>query len=164
MLPCLTISNIKYVSRVKWSNQRKGVAPSPTPWCSSYWKGSLLIALDYGCQLTYYTYEFINDKNKENAFCIVVVWWEWQKYSRIPVQELSRMTLVYLFILNHWIYGNKVAVRIFNQTEMFCIYNMEEILKRFHKREKFCTYCSEIKWYMKGVKNGKCHFLWQEVQ
>ena len=51
MLPCLTLSNIRYVSRVKLSNPRKGVAPSPTPQCSSYWKGSLLVALDYGRQL-----------------------------------------------------------------------------------------------------------------
>ena len=28
--PCLTLSNIRYVSRVKWSNHGKGVAPSPT--------------------------------------------------------------------------------------------------------------------------------------
>ena len=42
--PCLTLSNIRYVSRVKWSNPGKGVAPSPTPRCSSYWKGSLLVA------------------------------------------------------------------------------------------------------------------------
>ena len=33
-------------SRVKWSNPGKGVAPFPTPRCSSYWKGSLLLALD----------------------------------------------------------------------------------------------------------------------
>ena len=32
----LTLNNIRYVSRVKWSNPGKGVAPSPTPWCSSY--------------------------------------------------------------------------------------------------------------------------------
>ena len=25
----------------------KGVAPSPTPRCSSYWKGSLLVALNF---------------------------------------------------------------------------------------------------------------------
>ena len=25
----------------------KGVAPSPTPWCSSYRKGSLRVTLDY---------------------------------------------------------------------------------------------------------------------
>ena len=49
--PCLTPSNIRYVLRVKWSNPEKGVAPSPTPWCSSYWKGSLLVALDYGHHL-----------------------------------------------------------------------------------------------------------------
>ena len=28
--PCLTLSNIRYVSRVKWSNPGKGVAPSLT--------------------------------------------------------------------------------------------------------------------------------------
>ena len=46
MLHYLTLSNIKYVSRVKWSNPGKGVVPSPTPRCSSYLKGSLLIVLD----------------------------------------------------------------------------------------------------------------------
>ena len=33
------------------SNPGKGVAPSLTSRCSSYWKGSLLVALDYGRQL-----------------------------------------------------------------------------------------------------------------
>ena len=47
---CLTLSNIRYVSSVKWSNPGKGVAPSPTPRCSSYWKGSFRIALDYARQ------------------------------------------------------------------------------------------------------------------
>ena len=37
--PCLTLSNIRYVSRVKWSNLGKEVAPSPIPRYSSYWKG-----------------------------------------------------------------------------------------------------------------------------
>ena len=32
----LTLNNIRYVLRVKWSNPRKGVAPSPTSRCSSY--------------------------------------------------------------------------------------------------------------------------------
>ena len=40
-----------YVSRVKRSNPGKGVAPSLTSRCSSYWKGSLLVGLDYGRQL-----------------------------------------------------------------------------------------------------------------
>ena len=47
----LTLSNIRYVSRVKWSNPGKGVASSLTPWCSSCWKGSLRVTLDYGRQL-----------------------------------------------------------------------------------------------------------------
>ena len=44
--PCLPHSNIRYISRVKWSNPGKGVAPAPTPRCSSYLKGSLLVGLD----------------------------------------------------------------------------------------------------------------------
>ena len=55
MSPCLTLSIIRYGSRVKWSNPGKGVVPSPTPWCSSYRKGSLRVTLDYGRQL-YFTY------------------------------------------------------------------------------------------------------------
>ena len=52
MMPsCLTLSIIRYGSRVKWSNPKKGVAPSPTPYCSSYRKGSLQVTLDYGHQL-----------------------------------------------------------------------------------------------------------------
>ena len=51
--PCLTLGNIRCVSRVKWRNPGKGVAPSPTPQCSSYWKGSLPVALDYSHQLTF---------------------------------------------------------------------------------------------------------------
>ena len=35
MLPCLTLSIIRYGSRVKWSNPGNGVTPSPTPWCNS---------------------------------------------------------------------------------------------------------------------------------
>ena len=47
----LTLSNIHYVSRVKWINPGKGVAPYPTPQCITYWKGSFWVALDYGRQL-----------------------------------------------------------------------------------------------------------------
>ena len=34
--PCLTLSDIMYVTKVKWSNPGKGVAPSPTPRVRSY--------------------------------------------------------------------------------------------------------------------------------
>ena len=55
ILPGLILSNIMYVSRVKWSNPGKGVASSTLPRCSSYWKGSLLVALDYGRQFYFTT-------------------------------------------------------------------------------------------------------------
>ena len=51
MPPCLTLSIIRYGSRIKWVNPKKGVAPSPTPWGSSYQKRSLRDTLDYGRQL-----------------------------------------------------------------------------------------------------------------
>ena len=42
-----------YKERIKGKvkQSREGVAPSPTPWCSSYRKGSLRVTLDYGRQL-----------------------------------------------------------------------------------------------------------------
>ena len=56
MPPCLTLSDIRYVSRVKRSNPGKGVVPSPTPRCRSYWIGSLLVALNYDRQLYFSLY------------------------------------------------------------------------------------------------------------
>ena len=57
----LNTQHYKVRVRVKWSNLEKGVAPSPTPQCSSYQKGSLLVALDYGRQLylLIYTYSLV---------------------------------------------------------------------------------------------------------
>ena len=68
---CLTLSNIRYVSRVKWSNPGKGVAPSPTPWCSSYWKGSLLVTLDYGRQLFFFFGNMRHNSEALNGFVVV---------------------------------------------------------------------------------------------
>ena len=51
ILPCLTLSIIRYGSRIKWSNPGEGVMLTPTPSCSSYWKGSLRVTIDCGHQL-----------------------------------------------------------------------------------------------------------------
>ena len=59
MSPCLTLSTIRYVSNVKWSNPGKGVAPSLTPRCSSYWKRSLRTTLDYSRQFYLYIYIYL---------------------------------------------------------------------------------------------------------
>ena len=64
MSPCLALSIIRYVSRVKWRNLGKRVAPSPTPWCSSYWKRNLGVAVDHGRQL------YLPIKGERVPFCL----------------------------------------------------------------------------------------------
>ena len=54
--PCSTLSIIRYVSSVKWSNPGKGLVPSPTPRRCSYWKRSLRVALDYSRQLYFFIF------------------------------------------------------------------------------------------------------------
>ena len=51
------LNNQHYKVRIKGKveQSREGVAPSPTPWCSSIWKGSLRVTLDYGRQLYLHT-------------------------------------------------------------------------------------------------------------
>ena len=44
----LTTQQYKVRIKGKVENPGKGVAPSPTPRCSIYWKVSFLVALDYG--------------------------------------------------------------------------------------------------------------------
>ena len=57
VLDASLLSTQHYKVRIKGKveQSRKGVAPSPTHWCSSYRKGSLRVTLDYGRQL-YFTY------------------------------------------------------------------------------------------------------------
>ena len=54
----LNTQHYKVMIKVKWSNPGKGVAPSLSPWCSSYRKGSLHVTLDYGRQLYFYLSRF----------------------------------------------------------------------------------------------------------
>ena len=54
----LTLGNIRYVSKVKWSIPGKEITLSLTPQCSSFWKGSLMVTLDYGCQVYFILPEF----------------------------------------------------------------------------------------------------------
>ena len=47
----LNTQHYKVRIKGKVEQSREGVAPSPTPSCSSYRKGSLRVTLDYGRQL-----------------------------------------------------------------------------------------------------------------
>ena len=50
----LNTQHYKVRIKGKVKQSREGVAPSPTPWCCSYRKGSLRVTLDYGRQLYFY--------------------------------------------------------------------------------------------------------------
>ena len=94
MPPCLTLSIIRYGSRVKWSNPGKAVAPFPTLWCSSYRKGSLRVTLEYGRQLYFYIYViyfmYKIDK-KRNVEC-------WQIIQTLNKIILCRPCIVFLYV------------------------------------------------------------------
>ena len=47
----LNTQHYKVRIKGKVEQSREEVAPSPTPWCSSYRKGNLRVTLDYGRQL-----------------------------------------------------------------------------------------------------------------
>ena len=50
----LNTQHYKVRIKGKVEQSREGVAPFPTPWCSSYRKGSLRVTLYYGRQLYFY--------------------------------------------------------------------------------------------------------------
>ena len=58
----LNTQQYKVCIKGKMPQSLNGVAPSHIPRCSSYWKGSLLVTLDYGRQLyfIYYIYTYSN--------------------------------------------------------------------------------------------------------
>ena len=62
---------VRYVSRVKWTNPGKGVAPFPTHRCCSYGKG-ILVALDYDHQL-YFLLLYINNVCMMHIYIYVCV-------------------------------------------------------------------------------------------
>ena len=83
---CLTLSIIRYRSR-KWSNPGKGVVPSSTRWCSSYWKGNFRVALNYGRPVYY-------------LLTTDVYWCDWLlTYTNIDVSEVCFHYHTYIYIL-----------------------------------------------------------------
>ena len=101
--PCLKLSIIRYVSRVKWSNPEKGIAPSPTPRCSTYWKGSFQVTLDCGCQLYFYFIQLlVFDKNTWNhtTVCKLFVSVKWYQVFLSNTINLYTVTWYQVFQSN----------------------------------------------------------------
>ena len=94
--PCLTLSNIRYVSRVKWSNPGKGVALSPTPRCCSYWKGSFMVALKLRSPVLLTTFKASSIDKNEHSVLVLFGYMAYQPSKVIKCQILYR-----LYIYHH---------------------------------------------------------------
>ena len=110
---CLHYQIIRYGSRVKWSNPGKGVAPSPTPWCSSYWKGSLRVTLDYGHKLLLHmcayirgafnkfpdffvrAFKIVVDSGKFSILLLYILWDDWPIFMISGSNEQLQQQLEY---------------------------------------------------------------------
>ena len=88
MPPCLALRIIRWGSRVTWSNPGNGVAPSPTPRCSSYWKRSLRVTLDYGRQL----YLLTHIRRWENSLSLSLSLF--YKHAHTHIEEIHKTTTV----------------------------------------------------------------------
>ena len=108
MPPCLTLSIIRYGLRVKWSN------PSPTPSCSSYWKGSLWVALDCGCQL------YFIGLNLLQKTCVCVWGGSW-----LVEKKYFFKLWIYFYISTRWMHSDNIQLMLpFFSSEMFacCVF------------------------------------------
>ena len=125
--PCLTLSIIRYIPSVKWSNPGKGVVSSPTSWCCSYWKGSLQVALNYGHQL----YNFINiyiyiEREREREYIstlyakyIFKMFTNWQHLKYCVVSSVFVSINEYL---------TTILVMIFSLIQIICIMDCKVFL------------------------------------
>ena len=112
--PCLTLSIIRYVSRVKLSNPMEGVAPSPTPRCHSFCKGCLQLALDYGRKFYFYIYETNHSHFEQIKFLKLMD----------MLNQLYTHTHTYIYIYIYHIYLIQPSHRLFFFIFMLSICNI----------------------------------------
>ena len=132
--PCLTLGIIRYVSRVKWSNPRKGVVPFPTPRCTSYWKGSFRVTLNYSHQF-YYVQIF--KTIEESEFCVLI------KHCFLTGEKLlfkqSNGLISIIWILFHWkqwLRGVMLTLNTLIQTQMMMNAQVAQIRQLSQKTHK----------------------------
>ena len=127
--PCLTLSIIRYGSRVNWSNPGRGVAPFPIPLCSSYRKGSLWVTLNYGCQLYFLLYFMLKWVFLISNYIVWFVWVLWH----INLCRLFNVQSVFIQI-NSSISNNSVVwlvVLFYGVSTLFRSFNTELNFKQF---------------------------------
>ena len=117
VLDASLLSTQHYKVRIKGKveQSRKGVAPSPTHWCSSYRKGSLRVTLDYGRQL----YLLIILKNKKKS-----VLCPQNFYLQIVGVYSIFLIYIYIYIYIYMLYNLVMSVT----TVIQCIYQYRRTL------------------------------------
>ena len=90
-MPTSLTQHYKEKIKGEWSNPGKGAALSPTPRCSSDWKGSLRVALNYG-QPTY-LHKWMNNRlqRRVNLFRIIL-------YKEIKKLRILDVYICYFFL------------------------------------------------------------------
>ena len=124
---------------VKWSNPGKGVMPSPTPQCSSYWKGSLRVTLDLGCQL--YLLTVANFQNKGKIWISCVNKALLSDGEKILFKQSNSFSVIRtLFHQKQWLRGSILTLNTVVQTQMMLNSLVAQIqqfslkmLKKLHK-------------------------------
>ena len=106
----LNTQHYKVLSRVKWSNPGKGVAPSPTPWCSSNRKGILRVTFDYGCQIYFY-FIFI-------YIYIYLYIYILSSTDSFPFNQIYIYTYIYIYIYIY-IYCHLQTVLLYHNTSVW---------------------------------------------
>ena len=90
--PCLTLSIIRYLSRIKWSNPEKGVVPSPR--CSSYWKGSFRLQTPtLLTSLLIYIYIYIYIYANENIYTYICIYIQMRIYIYIYICKWEKIAI-----------------------------------------------------------------------
>ena len=108
---------------------------TPTPQCSSYWKGSLQIALDYDCQLYLYIHTHsLTHIYVDNFFVFLYVYvcvCEKESYIRNPKWKLY---LWFSICIHMWIhtetYTPAYIERLFCVSVCFCVWLREREQER----------------------------------
>ena len=151
MLPCLPLSFIGYVSRVKGSNPGNGVAPSPTPWCSSYWKGSLQVILNYGHQL------YLLFTSEVRYFKRRVKWRIWFQIPKagIPLGwTCSKVHREQVDPCSYWVVSKRLETICRKTSKTLRSWDHQVILANMGKRGKIKNemkvHCSQTTWPIKG--------------
>ena len=93
---CLTFGIIRYGSRVKWSNPGNGITPCPSAQCSSYWKGSRQVTLDYTRQLYLYTHTHTHTHTHTYIYIYIKIK---DKFEKIFEKYISLRGPTYFFRL-----------------------------------------------------------------